>query len=280
MRRRVTFHLGSPILLPNRGPATPDSWLAWAQIALTKQDFRHVRPQAVDWVPDPVLPLLHDAQHDVWCVSSLIFPDPGVWIPNRGYRKDPNSGDLSGRAAAFALPIPVTKTLEKESLFTHDEASGSIYRGMIYDLSGWHTPRIEWIVEFETHQAPALERLLDLLAAVGVGRKTADGYGFVRDWSWVDTADHPIWTDDHSALRRPVPAISVPDLSLPQFVYALHGSRWSGVPTLCAGPEPDRWHPSPWVRPTSSLDDSSPGKDDLNGNEVKHVVDGLPVGGN
>lgn len=268
MRRRVTFSLASPILLPDRGPATPDSWLAWAQVAVTRPDFRTVRPQAVDWIADIALPVARNTRHDVWSVSSLLFPDPGVWVPNRGYRKDPNSGDLKGRAAAFPIPVTVGKTQPRhvESLYKPTEASNTIFRGMIYDLSGWYTPRIQWIVEFEPHQEHALARLLTLLAAVGVGRKTADGYGAVRDWTWTDTEEHPIWVDDNTSLRRPVPATSVPDwLGLPLYAYALQEARWLGVPTLCAGPSPEAWHPAPW---TPEENTASFGKDDLDGNQT------------
>ncbi len=269
MRRQVTFFLASPILLPSQGPATPDSWLAWAQMALTRPDFRAVRPQALDWVPRVDLPLSRDARADVWAVSSLIFPDPGVWVPNTGYRKDPNSGDIQGRAAAFSSPVMVGSR-RVESLYKQEEASNTIFRAMIYDLSGWYTPRITFLVEYTPDQADRLERLLALLAAVGVGRKTADGYGAVRDWTWEGTDENPVWTPT-GLPRRPIPASCVPDsLETARYVYALQEARWHGVPTLCAGPGPDTWHPTTW-RPEPLT--SSKGDDSRSGNQTENAMD-------
>lgn len=254
MRRRVTFFLGSPILLPNKGPATPDSWLAWAQAACLREDSRAVLPEGSDWIETIDLPLTHDAQSGVWAVSSLEFPAPGIWVPNTGYRNGPETGALHGQAASFPEDV-IVRNRPKGSLFSPKEAISGQYRAMIYDLSGWFTPRIEWIVDFTPEQETVLHRLLSILAAVGVGRKAADGYGAVRSWRWVDTTDDPVWGPDHT-LRRPVPAACVPaSYQAERYVYALQSTRWLDPPAICAGPPASTWHPKPWVRPERTTAD-------------------------
>ena len=259
MIRHVRFQLGSPILLPNQGPATPDSWLAWAHMTTVRPAFRTIRPHAADWHPTIDLPLARDARADVWAVSSIQFPEPGVWVPNTGYRSEPNRGDLSHRAEAFSPPV-MKGQHSVESLFHSKEQSSGIYRAMLFNLSGWYTPQITFDLEFPSIHASAVQRLLDILASVGVGRKTADGYGTVRDWDWEDTDAHPVW-DTQGYPRRPVPNSCVPEtLEVSRYVYQLHEARWSGVPTLCAGPDADAWHPVPWSPPSPSdaMSDPSP----------------------
>lgn len=237
MRKLVTMALGSPLLLPSQGPATPDSWLTWAQAAINRpRSYLTVRPQAVDWLPTIDLPLARDPVADVWAVSSLLFPDPGCWTENTGYRNEPNSGDITGRAADVGLFGP------------RDVGSGR-FHAMVFDLSGWSTPRIQFLVEFSPEQEGDLKRLLSILATVGVGRKTADGFGAIRSWSWQDTNENPVWGPE-GTVRRPVPASSLPPgVTEPRFVYSLNEARWQGVPVLCAGPPPETWHPVPWERP-------------------------------
>jgi len=244
IRQRVTFWLGSPVLLPNQGPATPDSWLAWAQMAKDRPAFRTIRPQARDWIVDVPLPLAHDPRTNVWSISALHFPDPGVWVSNTGYRNDGNTGDLQHHAEAFS-----SLTREKESLYSAREQRSGIFRAMVFDLSGWFTPRFTFDVACDSEQVGALEHLLHLLAAVGVGRKAMDGYGVVRDWTWEPIESDPVWEPDGRP-RRPVPAMAVPDdCTEARYVYQLAGARWLGVPTLCAGPGPEHWHPALWTPP-------------------------------
>lgn len=261
MRRHVTFELGSPILLPEHGPAVPDSWLSWVHMALHRPDYQTIRPQAVDWISNGDLPLALDPLTGVWAVSAVQFPDPGVWVPNTGYRNEANSGDLTHRAEAFSQPLGNDK---KQSLYTSKEIGSGTFHAIVYDLSGWYTPRLTFDVACAPEQEATLERYLTILAILGVGRKVADGYGVVRRWSWEDTDGDPVW-EPNGAPRRPVPlaTLSTPDPQGARYLYALSGTRWLGTPTLCAGPSPDSWHPKPWVEPPAEEEDKAVPSDDL-----------------
>ncbi len=226
---RITLFFAGPILLPAIGPLVPDTALMWTQTV--DEAFQRLPQDATGWRQAIDLPLRRDILSGEWAISALTFPDPGIVSPNTGYRNDPNSGDPTGNRI----------------LFTDKDASSGSFHSMIYDLTSWFTPRAQFLAETPTADKTDLTRLIARLAAVGLGRKTAAGYGAIRTFTIEDAGPvNACW--DAGRPLRPVPVASLKHSlpsDVPRFLFRCAGPRWAGSAQLCYGPPVTSWHPVP-----------------------------------
>ncbi len=238
---RITFHMASPLLLAGIGPLVPDTWLAWAKMAVAGTWRRN--PLDPDFVPNIPLPLAIDPISGMWAISAITFPDPGVLIQDTGYRNEPNSGDVSG-----AL-----------HLFSNKEGGSGPYKAASYSLMSWFTPRLVFWAETATEaDAQELKRLLRVLAAVGVGRKATDGFGTVRRVQCEpDPGVSAVW--DQNRPRRPIPVecLHGDTLDAPRMLFQTGGPRWRGAPRLCYMPDVATWHPRVYKKAPKKIEQSA-----------------------
>lgn len=223
---RFCLHLAAPIILPDVGPLTLDTALTWASLADTGGPLR--QPGWADWMNTPELPLLRDPVSDLWAISSVWFPDPGVYSTNLGYRTSGNSGY---QFAPF-------------SVFSAKEDSSGPFRSATYNLSAWYTPRLMFDAEVPENSLNQFLALLRRLAALGIGRKVRSGYGAVHH---IDPPEpltlSAVW--DQGRPRRPIPVAALRQaLDAPIIAYQVSGPRWNGPAVPCYVPDPLTWRPT------------------------------------
>lgn len=224
---RFCLYLAAPIILPEIGPLTLDTALIWMSLADQGGPLR--QPNRDQWIESPALPLQRDPVSGLWALSSVWFPDPGVYSANLGYRTSGNSGFQFESVSVFAAK---------------DDGSGP-FRSATYDLSAWYTPRLVFDAEIPEESFDIFLGLLRRLAALGVGRKTAAGYGAIHH---IDPPQRlqrsAVW--DHGRPRRPIPVTAIRQpLDAPIITYQVKGPRWSGPATPCYVPDPLTWRPIP-----------------------------------
>ncbi len=226
---RFCLHLAAPIILPETGPLTLDSALTWVSLADVGGALR--QPGHDGWIDSPELPLWRDPVSGLWAISSVWFPDPGVYSANLGYRTSGNSG----------------YQFEPVSVFGAQEDSSGPFRSATYDLSAWYTPRVVFDAEIPEGSLDPFMMLLRRLAALGLGRKVRAGYGAIHHIDppeFLNTS--AVW--DHGRPRRPIPVAALRhSLDAPVIAYQVAGPRWSGPAVLCYVPDPLTWRPSPVV---------------------------------